>query len=656
MPNGFPESSPAPSVHAGEAGLRATLADADIGVWEWDLAADRVRWNAAHLRICGVAPEAFTGDAALFEHLVHPDDRARVREAVVRARDARAVLDLEFRVRRASDGAERWVAGRGSFQYDARGAAQGAVGILQDVTERYAVKAALRDREHALRHVEERLRALYACNPLGVFAADGEGRVLTANPRLEEIWASTEAEMLGTGWTRHVHPDDLPPLVESWRAALRAEREYARDYRLRLPDGEERWVRGRSAPLRDARGAAVGAVGTIEDITDAVHLESQLRQAQKMEAVGQLAGGVAHDFNNLLTIITGCLGFLQEDLPPGDPRQQDVAEIAHAAERARALVRQLLAFSRKQVLRAQPVDLNAAVHGTEQLLRRVIGAEIALVTELSPAPLVVRTDPGQLEQALLNLAVNARDAMLTAQHGHAGSGGTLTIATSPAPRGGFARLTVRDSGHGMDEATRARLFEPFFTTKPVGAGTGLGLASVQALVQQSGGTIEVASAPGAGALFTILLPLADQAPPSPAAGAAAALPRGRGTLLLVEDEEGVRDTARRMLERGGYRVLTARHGADAARLWDVEGAGIDGVVTDLRMPTMGGPALIARLRAARPTLPVVVLSGYADARAQIPVDGCTRLVEKPFAAEALLDAVAAVVQCLDPAAGEARAG
>jgi len=412
--------------------------------------------------------------------------------------------------------------------------------------------------------------------------------------------------------------------------------------------------------LRAADGTTTGFVGMVEDTTERQALEAQLRQAQKMEAVGQLAGGIAHDFNNLLTVITGHLDFARQDLaplvPPGHSVREDLAEISQAAERARALVRQLLAFSRKQVVAPQEVELSQVVRGAEQLLRRVLGDEIVLGTTLSAAPTVVRADAVQLEQVLVNLALNARDAMLTPAHGHPGTGGTLTIETDvlavadgdagarALPAGEYVRLTLRDTGHGMDDATRARLFEPFFTTKPVGAGTGLGLATVYGIVQQNGGDVRVESAPGAGATFTILLPRAADPASAPLVGTPGArAPRGRGTVLLVEDETAVRATTRRVLERHGYAVLEARHGADALLLWQTHRAEVSAVVTDLRMPQMGGVELVRRLRTDRPTLPVVYVSGYSHEAAQSAALPFERFLEKPFRSEALLTALDTVV-------------
>ncbi|MDF1501747.1 PAS domain-containing protein [Roseisolibacter sp. H3M3-2] len=523
-----------------------------------------------------------------------------------------------------------------------------------------AVSREITEAKHAearLRESETRFRTLAEAAPLGVFMNDPAGRTVYLNQRAAEILGHPMEALLGAGWARVVHPDDLARAGEMRRAFREGDAELgAAEWRTVRADGAVRQVTAHAVRLRGPDGATTGYVGMLADVTDQRALEAQLRQAQKMDAVGQLAGGIAHDFNNLLTVIVGHLDFAREDvgaLAPADHAlHDDLAEIARAADRARALVRQLLAFSRRQVVAPRAVDLGEVVRGAEQLLRRVLGDEIVLGAAPGPAPAVVRADAVQLEQVLVNLALNARDAMLTPAHGHPGTGGTLTIETELvaldaaaaagwglAP-GEYARLGVRDSGHGMDEATRAHLFEPFFTTKPVGAGTGLGLATVYGIVQQAGGAIRVDSAPGAGTTVTILLPRVAGAPDARTVAPGARPAAGRGTVLVVEDESPVRATTRRVLERHGYAVLEARHGADALLLWARHRDAVDAVVTDLRMPEMGGRALVARLRADRPDLPVVYVSGYSDEATTAAALPCERYVEKPFAGEALLAAVA----------------
>ncbi len=353
------------------------------------------------------------------------------------------------------------------------------------------------------------------------------------------------------------------------------------------------------------------------DITEGKKLEEQFLQAQKLESVGRLAGGVAHDFNNLLTVIGGYCSLLRAGLEDGHPWHGALAEMSVAADRAADLTRQLLAFSRKQMMRPRAVDLNDVVSGAEKLLRRLIGENIELcVVAGSTRP--VLADPGHLGQVLMNLAVNARDAMP--------DGGRLTIATADAELdevqagarpearpGSYQVLVVADTGCGMDEATRAHVFEPFFTTKEVGKGTGLGLASVYGIVKQSGGFVEVESASGRGAAFTLYLPAAREAArPAEVPAAARDLPRGRETILLVEDEENVRALCRKVLQGSGYDVMEAGDGADALRVSAAHAGPVHILVTDVVMPHMNGRALFDRLATERPGLRVLFVSGYLD--------------------------------------------
>ncbi len=394
-------------------------------------------------------------------------------------------------------------------------------------------------------------------------------------------------------------------------------------------------------PLSEARCKGLGpiadelAVGLRRGLVEHAHaaLEAQLRQAQKMEIVGRLAGGVAHDFNNLLSVILGYSELIAMDLGPDDPRSADVAEVVQAARRATGLTQQLLAFSRQQVLRPRLVDLNEIVIGMEKLLRRLIGDDVDLRTLASPTLSKVRVDPGQIEQVVMNLAVNARDAMP--------QGGTLTIetadvtldtryaATHPGVTPGpHVMLAVRDNGVGMDRATRARIFEPFFTTKEAGKGTGLGLSTVFGIVKQSGGSICVDSEPGHGATFTIHLPVAEGAAEAMSPSPDPAPPREREseTILLVEDDDQVRAVARRILLRSGYVVLDVASGEAALALVEQHPGAIDLLIADVVMPRMNGLQLADRLRAVRPALRVLYMSGYTE-----NVVLCHEILEPGFA-------------------------
>ena len=366
-------------------------------------------------------------------------------------------------------------------------------------------------------------------------------------------------------------------------------------------------------------------------------LEAQLRHAQKMEAVGRLAGGLAHDFNNLLTVIRSCSELLDGDIAPGDPRRQDVTEIRGAADRAARLTRQLLAFGSRQVLVPRVVDLNAVLGDMERMLRRVLASNIELRLDLQPELDAVSVDPGQLEQIVVNLVINAGDAMP--------AGGTLVIETAgvvldgraagqphDVEAGEYVAIRVSDTGHGMDDATRAKIFEPFFTTKPQGVGTGLGLATVYGIVKQSHGHIDVWSEPGHGTRFTIYLRAAQQSAPPMHLTREAEAPAGRGTVLLVEDEDAVREAVRRLLTRQGYVVLAACDGADALRLAAEHRGQIDLVISDLMMPGLSGRAVVERLRDSHGALPALFISGYTDDEVlrRGLLDERSAFLQKPF--------------------------
>jgi two-component system cell cycle sensor histidine kinase/response regulator CckA len=439
-----------------------------------------------------------------------------------------------------------------------------------------------------------------------------------------------------------------------------------------LPGGVA--LRNYSMPRHDSAGDVTGIIGLSHDVTHLLQLEDQLRQAQKLQAVGQLAGGIAHDFNNLLTILSSNLELAGADVPPAWPPEHPLRgaleEMTYAVGHARALVRQLLTFSRTQPVQLRPVRVGEVVRQTRRLLQRLLGEEITLeVTDHAPGA-AVRADTTHIEQVLLNLALNARDAMLTATHGHPGTGGTLSITVdcvnddatdAPNDQGRRLRLRVRDTGHGMDVATRNRIFEPFFSTKPPGRGTGLGLATVYGIVQQMGGSLAVDSEPGHGTTFTLLWPLTDPVErtdaiePQPLlaspqgqtldpAGDAGSGTRGepnaeeRVTLLLVEDEAVVRMVTSRMLRRGGYDVIEARHGVDALGQWTRHQGRIAAIVTDCRMPELGGRALARALRADRPSLPVVYVSGYSEDNDALEIGDV--FVAKPFSGPQLLEAIA----------------
>jgi signal transduction histidine kinase/CheY-like chemotaxis protein len=393
------------------------------------------------------------------------------------------------------------------------------------------------------------------------------------------------------------------------------------------------------SPIRDERGQVIETSTVAHDLSQRRHLEDQLLQAQRIEAIGMLAGGVAHDFNNLLTIINGYSELLQRTLPPDVPGQDMVREILRSGERAASLTRQLLAFSRRQKLQPVPLDLNLLVTELERLLRRLIGEDIELVTVLDPELGRILADPGQIEQVIMNLVVNARDAMPT--------GGTLTLETKAveldaagAPSrteikpGRYATLAVSDTGCGMDAETQARIFEPFFTTKNTGKGTGLGLSMVYGIVKHCGGLIQVCSEVGLGTTFKVFFPLHGQGRRVAAGeGPHYHVPRGTETILVAEDDEAILGLTRCVLEASGYQVLLARDGEEALRVAGAHRGPVHLLVTDVIMPRLGGRQLAERLQLLHPAMKVLYLSGYPDEailRHGVLQSGMAFL-EKPFA-------------------------
>ena len=436
-----------------------------------------------------------------------------------------------------------------------------------------------------------------------------------------------------------VHPDDRAAVRAASEAAAADLQPYDIEHRVVRPDGTVRWVHEKAAIQRDGQGRPLRMIGTVQDITERRLLEDQLRQAQKMEAIGRLAGGIAHDLNNALTAIGGYAELALGELAPDHVARADVGEIRRAAERAGSVTRQLLAFSRKQLLEPRVFDLNETIAAISRLLSRLLGADIEVVARLADAALPVFGDPGQVEQAVINLAVNARDAMP--------GGGTLVLATAretvdeglarrhpPMPAGEYHVLRVTDSGHGMPRETQVRIFEPFFTTKDVGKGTGLGLSMVYGTLKQIGGFIFVDSEIDRGTTFRLYFPTA--VAPEPPTRSAAPAPghhrRGHETLLIVEDEPSVRNLVATALRHDGYRLLIASSAEDALTIADAHDGPIDLLLTDAMMPGKSGIELSTLMTARRPGIPIIIMSGYTEETLAVPgLKGPMALLQKPFA-------------------------
>ena len=541
-----------------------------------DLAAGRVRWDAA----------------------IAPEFRERALRASAMLREGKPVLPWRAAFVR-KDGA------RVPLLVALVPQPGGAICITVDLTE-------LQKAQESLRATEQRYRQLFERDLAGVFSLAEDGRILDANPAFARL-----AGYAGRDELLAANPPTLLPGLSALLAALARDGAFTnRELELQPRQGGSVSVLANLAVTEADADLPRRIEGTVIDLSDYKNLEQQFRQAQKMESIGQLAGGVAHDFNNLLTVITGYSQMLMARPTMPEPVRKNLAQIDRAAMRAAALTRQLLAFSRQQVLEPQVLDLNVVIESAAAMLRRVIGENYELVVRLEANLPKIRADPGQLEQVLMNLAVNARDAMP--------GGGKIVIETQPAALdaaysrehpgvapGDYVLFAVTDTGIGMDEATRAHVFEPFFTTKPVGRGTGLGLATVFGIVKQSGGTISVYSEPGRGTSMKIYLPVFQGATAAAAAEAAAATPTvGSETILLVEDEPEVRTYLNEVLLDLGYTVLSAAHPNQARELSRSHSGAIHLLLSDVILPESNGPALATELRRLRPDMQVLYVSGY----------------------------------------------
>ena len=509
-------------------------------------------------------------------------------------------------------GEERLVEWRNNLLRDEEGQVIGSFSSGTDITERH-------DAVEALRMAEERTQFVLQNANVGVWDMDYTTGVLRWSGTMEAQYGLVPGTFAGTfdAFVARIHPDDRTSVLETVGKAVRSGSDFSILNRTIRPDGDVRWLSGAGRILLGGHGEPVRAVGISLDVTERRTLEQQFQQAQKMEAVGQLAGGVAHDFNNLLTVILGFCELLLADLGPGDPRQADISEIQSAGIRAAGLTRQLLAFSRKQIIEPTRLDLNVVVADMQAMLRRLIREDVKVVLSLGPDLAAVNADRGEVEQIVMNLAVNARDAMP--------NGGRLIIETAnvelddhyakthvDVKSGPHVLLTVTDTGTGMTPQVKARLFEPFFTTKEPGKGTGLGMATVFGIVTRSGGSVDVDSELGTGTSFKVYFPRADADEtivhaPAPHPRQAA----GTQTVLLVEDEEGLRELTRRLLARQGYTVVVAGDAEEAIRRFD-ENPSIDVLLTDVVMPGASGPELVGQLMARRPGLKVIYMSGYTD--------------------------------------------
>jgi two-component system cell cycle sensor histidine kinase/response regulator CckA len=610
---------------------------AHVGSWEWNVADNSEWWSEELCRMYGADPSSFRPTHEAFMALLPADDREKVSAILQRALADRLPFQIEHRIIRA-DGELRVMHSLGRVIVDEGGEVVRVVGASQDITGRKAA-------EEVVRRGERRLQTIIDAQPACVKLVSVEGILLDMNRAgLEMVGADDVSQLRGRAFIDLVHQDDRSRYLELHRAASKGS-PGRMEFRIRGLDGDERFVDSRAVPF-DTPVSALETqrpvLSVTSDITEQKLLEAQLRQAQKMEAIGQLAGGVAHDFNNMLAIILGYSDMLTEQIGSDKPIGQDLREIKAAAERAAVLTKQLLAFSRKQVLSMVAVDVTAVIRTVTPMLQRLLGERINVTTVLAEDLVPVMADPTHLEHLFINLSVNARDAMP--------EGGVLTFTTANvtlhaaftrdhqgARIGPYAMVSVADTGIGMSSDVQARVFEPFFTTKESGQGTGLGLAAAYGTVKQLGGYIEVESHPGRGTTFRLYLPEATGPAQAPRAPEPVSAPVGNETILLVEDESAVRAFVKIALQRFGYRVLETDTAEAALTLLKGHAASVHLLLTDVVLPGMDGIQLATHVTRERPETRVLFMSGYTPRlESARRLDPDIELLEKPFTAQALL--------------------
>ena len=578
-------------------------------VWEWNPVSNALVWNEGVTTLFGYGPDEIEPTSAFIQQLMHPDDRDAVAAVIDQALTSGAESwSVEYRIRRR-DGGYTPVLDSGYIIRDEDGRPIRMLGGMKDLTERRRFEESLLLRNRAIQAASQ-----------GIIVTDPhqpDNPIVFANLGFERLTGYGADDVIGRNCRFLQGPDTDPDTVRELREAVAAAVGCAVEILNYRQDGTPFWNELSISPVLDAAGQVTHFVGVQTDVTERRRLEDQYRQAQKMEAVGRLAGGVAHDFNNLLTVISGYSELLLARPGMDASTRDSVVAIRTAGEQAASLTRQLLGFSRKSLVQPTVLDLNAVVTQTTSLLRRLIGEDIELTARLDPALAPVKMDPGQLDQVLMNLAVNARDAMP--------AGGTLTVETSNVPAGSphdearvdcaagpHVLLAVTDSGCGMTPEVMARIFEPFYTTKAVGRGTGLGLSTVFGIVEQAGGCIHVSSELDLGTTFRLYFPavaephVADRGTDIPISVL------GTETILLVEDEDALRTLTSLSLRMHGYQVLTAIDGGDALRVMASHDGPLHLVLTDVVMPKVSGPALAQQLKAAAPGLKVLFMSGYTD--------------------------------------------
>ncbi|WP_269714112.1 hybrid sensor histidine kinase/response regulator [Caulobacter sp. NIBR2454] len=646
---------------ASEARFGAAQAAIGLGVWEWDLATGDIYWSPGFRRNIGIPVQEKASFEGFLSH-IDAEDRENVRTVVLEAAQSGGVYEVEYRPARSENAPERWLHSRGEIVTDPDGSRR-LIGVNFEVTERRAAVGALRESEARFRALADSAPALMWVSRLG-------GRREFVNRAYVEFAALDFETALDLDWRDVLHPEDLPRILKEQIAGETSMKPFSLEARYRRSDGEWRWLKSYSQPRYGPGGEFIGFIGIGFDVTEAKQAQMALAQvnvsltertevalaerdaaqaaliqSQKLEAVGQLTGGVAHDFNNLLTVVIGALDIVLKN--PEDVRRRDrlLDAAMSAARRGERLTQQLLAFSRRQPLRPEVLHADALITELEPLLRRAIGDAVSLELNLAAEACAARIDASQFEAALLNMAVNARDA---APSGHIVIGTECIDAppTSDLPDGKYLKVYVRDDGEGMDSETAARVFEPFFTTKPVGKGTGLGLSQVYGFAKQSDGAALIDSVPGQGATVSLLLPVVSdpvdkpETPPAPEAPPVST----SITILLVEDDEDVGELVETMLMELGHRVLRADQVEAALKIAGSDPS-IGLVLTDVIMPGgSSGVDLAKALARLRPGLPVMLSSGYTGEELALAEAAPWPLLRKPFTLDGLAVAIAHAIE------------
>ncbi|WP_165190540.1 PAS domain-containing protein [Caulobacter soli] len=642
---------------AAEARLEVTQTSAGVGPWEWEVATNSLELSPTARKNLGVATEGPIDLEVLLEQ-VHPDDRALIRQRIREAVKTGPYYEVEYRLPNHPDG-ERWIHGRGQVVRDADGRALRILGVNFEVTQR-------RRAEESLRESEARFRALADSAPALMWISGEDGVRIFVNAAYVDFAGVSYADALVLDWRSRLHADDLGAILKAQIAGEASRKPFNLEGRYRRADGEMRWLKSFSQPRHGPGGEFIGFIGIAFDITETKDAEvkltglnelladrvqealserdeaqAALTQSQKLEAIGQLTGGVAHDFNNLLTVIIGALDVLQRN-PDDDKRRDRMLSAAQsAARRGEKLTQHLLAFARRQPLNPEICRIDAMIGDSEGLLRRAVGEGVELTLDLKAGGRTTLTDSSQFEAALLNLVVNARDATPPGGKIAVSSQGVdLTEAQGELPAGRYLRIAVTDTGEGMDAETVERAFEPFYTTKPVGKGTGLGLSQVYGFARQSGGRVTIDSKVGEGTTVAMLLPVREAFSPVEVLAVQPPATRATAHVLLVEDDVEVGDLIAAMIDELGHMVSRAASVDEALAITRADPT-LGLVITDVIMPDgKSGVDLAVALAEERPELPVLLSSGYTGQELVRAHDTPWLLLRKPYALDALAQAMA----------------